>query len=99
MAGAEEYGWDIDIGAIAKIWRGGCIIRARFLNRIVDAYANKPDLETLLVGPYFAEAVASRRGSMAASRRARGSLRHPGPGFSSALAYFDCSPPSGSRPR
>src|SRR4051794_36735059 len=48
VAGAKEYGWDIDLGAIATIWRGGCIIRARFLNRIVDAYANDPDLATLL---------------------------------------------------
>ena len=89
VAGAREYGWDIDLGALAKIWRAGCIIRARFLNRIVDAYATKPDLETLLVDPYFAGAVA--RGE-AAWRRIVGiaaAAGVPAPGFSSALAYFD----------
>jgi len=89
VAGAREYGWDIDLGALAKIWRAGCIIRARFLNRIVDAYATKPDLETLLVDPYFADAVA--RGE-AAWRRIVGiaaAAGVPAPGFSSALAYFD----------
>ena len=45
IAGAEEYGWNIDLGAVAKIWRGGCIIRARFLNRIVEAYDRNPELE------------------------------------------------------
>src|SRR4051794_5822636 len=57
IAGAGEYGWDIDLGAVAKIWRGGCIIRARFLNRIVEAYAHNPALNTLLEDPYFAAAV------------------------------------------
>ena len=41
-AGAEQYDWDIDLGEIAKIWRAGCIIRAQFLNRIADAYADDP---------------------------------------------------------
>ncbi|NUR25915.1 MAG: NADP-dependent phosphogluconate dehydrogenase [Catenulispora sp.] len=89
VAGAKEFGWDIDLGAIAKIWRAGCIIRARFLNRIVDAYANQPDLPTLLVDPYFAGAVA---GGEEAWRRVIGiaaAAAVPAPGFSSALAYFD----------
>ncbi|MFD7074212.1 NADP-dependent phosphogluconate dehydrogenase [Nocardioides sp. NPDC059952] len=89
VAGAKEYGWDIDLGALAKIWRAGCIIRARFLNRIVDAYATEPDLETLLVDPYFADAVAS---GGEAWRRVVGiavASGVPAPGFSSALAYFD----------
>ncbi|MEV6964155.1 NADP-dependent phosphogluconate dehydrogenase [Hamadaea sp. NPDC051192] len=89
VAGAKEFGWDIDLGALAKIWRAGCIIRARFLNRIVDAYAHQPDLPTLLVDPYFAEAVAQGE---AAWRRIVGiaaASAVPAPGFSSALAYFD----------
>ena len=89
VAGAKEYGWDIDLGALAKIWRAGCIIRARFLDRIVDAYATKPDLETLLVDPYFADAV-SQGGD--AWRRVVGIAAAsgvPAPGFSSALSYFD----------
>ncbi len=89
VAGARAYDWDIDLGALAKIWRAGCIIRARFLNRIVDAYSTRPDLETLLVDPYFATAVA--RGE-AAWRRIVGIAAASGvpvPGFSSALAYYD----------
>ncbi|HST41278.1 MAG TPA: NADP-dependent phosphogluconate dehydrogenase [Conexibacter sp.] len=89
IAGAQEYGWKIDLGSIAKIWRGGCIIRARFLNRIVDAYANDAELATLLEDPYFAGAV---RDGEAAWRRivATAALSGiPVPGFSSALAYYD----------
>ncbi|MEX0427995.1 NADP-dependent phosphogluconate dehydrogenase [Nocardioides sp. DS6] len=89
VAGATEYGWELDLGAIAKIWRAGCIIRAQFLNRIVDAYATNPDLATLLEDPYFADAVAEGE---AAWRRIVGIAAAsgvPAPGFSSALAYFD----------
>src|SRR6476660_3941548 len=53
-AGSQEHGWDIDLGEVATIWRGGCIIRARFLDRIKEAYADQPDLETLLTAPWFA---------------------------------------------
>ncbi|MDP9798682.1 6-phosphogluconate dehydrogenase [Catenuloplanes nepalensis] len=89
VAGAQQYGWDVDLSAIAKIWRGGCIIRARFLNRIVDAYQNTPTLQTLLADPYFAQAIA---GGEAAWRRIVGTAVASGvpvPGFSSALAYYD----------
>jgi len=89
IAGAREYGWQIDLGSIAKIWRGGCIIRARFLNRIVEAYESNPSLATLLEDPYFAAAV---RDGEAAWRRvvAKAALSGiPVPGFSSALAYYD----------
>ena len=89
IAGAKEYGWDIDLGNVAKIWRGGCIIRAQFLNRIVEAYAENPKLESLLVDPYFANAVAEGE---AAWRRIVGIAAAsgvPAPGFSSALSYFD----------
>ncbi|SDQ32878.1 6-phosphogluconate dehydrogenase [Curtobacterium sp. UNCCL20] len=89
IAGAKEYGWDINLGNIAKIWRGGCIIRAQFLNRIVEAYDKNPKLESLLVDPYFANAVAEGE---AAWRRIVGIAAAsgiPAPGFSSALSYFD----------
>src|SRR6185312_7939700 len=56
-AGSAEYGWDIDRGAMATIWRGGCIIRARFLDRIREAYDGDQALASLLVAPYFAAAV------------------------------------------
>jgi 6-phosphogluconate dehydrogenase len=89
IAGAREFGWDIDLGNIAKIWRGGCIIRARFLNRIADAYDANPDLETLLEAPYFADAV--REGEAAWRRIVAIAAQSgiPAPGFSSALAYYD----------
>jgi 6-phosphogluconate dehydrogenase len=88
-AGSEEYGWDIDRGAMATIWRGGCIIRARFLDRIREAYDENPALPSLLVAPYFAEAV---RDGVDSWRRvvARAALAGvPTPAFSSSLAYYD----------
>jgi 6-phosphogluconate dehydrogenase len=88
-AGSSEYGWDIDRGAMATIWRGGCIIRARFLNRIREAYDHQDDLPTLLVDPYFAAAVQD---GVAAWRRvvsAAALAGIPTPAFSSSLAYFD----------
>ena len=56
-AGAEEYGWDIDVGAVARIWRGGCIIRAEFLDRITEAYDVTAEPANLLLAPYFADAI------------------------------------------
>ncbi len=88
-AGADEYEWQIDLGAVAKIWRGGCIIRARFLNRITEAYAEKPDLVSLLTARYFTEAVT---GSQEAWRRvvvAGVQAGVPTPGFAAALTYYD----------
>src|ERR1700678_2307753 len=89
QAGSAEYGWDIDRGAMATIWRGGCIIRARFLNRIREAYDKQDSLPSLLVDPYFAQAVDD---GVAAWRRivsAAALAGIPTPAFSSSLAYFD----------
>ena len=89
IAGAEEYGWQIHLGDIAKIWRGGCIIRARFLNRIVEAYDRETAPATLLADPYFADVI---RQGQAAWRRIVAIAAQagvPAPGFSSALAYYD----------
>ncbi len=88
-AGSAEYGWAIDRGAMATIWRGGCIIRARFLDRIREAYAADPQLPSLLLAPYFTQAV---REGVASWRRvvaqaALGGI--PTPAFSSSLAYYD----------
>src|SRR6185436_2317191 len=58
-AGSREYGWSLDLGSLATIWRGGCIIRAQFLDRICDAYAEHPDLQNLMLAPFFQEALAS----------------------------------------
>lgn len=88
-AASEEYGWDIDRGAMARIWRGGCIIRARFLNRITEAYEREPDLPLLLADPYFSSSVAS---GLRSWRRvvAQAALHGvPAPAFSSSLAYYD----------
>jgi len=89
IAGAAEYGWQIDLGAIAKIWRGGCIIRAQFLNRIVEAYERDPELSSLLADEYFADAVS--RGEQAWRRVVSTAALSgvPVPGFASALSYFD----------
>ncbi|TFB99969.1 NADP-dependent phosphogluconate dehydrogenase [Cryobacterium mannosilyticum] len=89
IAGAEKYGWKIDKGAIATIWRGGCIIRAQFLNRIVDAYANDPSIPTLLVDPYFAKAVADGESAWRRVVSTAALSGIPVPGFASALSYFD----------
>jgi 6-phosphogluconate dehydrogenase len=89
VAGAEQYGWDIKKGEIAKIWRGGCIIRAQFLNRITEAYAEDNELVALLTAPYFVEALERAQGSW---RRVVSLAAHsgvPSPAFSSSLAYYD----------
>ena len=88
-AASEEFGWEIDRGAMARIWRGGCIIRARFLNRITEAYERNPELALLLADPYFTEAVGN---GVAAWRRivSQAALNGvPTPAFSSSLAYYD----------
>ncbi|WP_241985855.1 MULTISPECIES: NADP-dependent phosphogluconate dehydrogenase [Cryobacterium] len=89
IAGAQKYGWTVDKGAIATIWRGGCIIRAQFLNRIVDAYANDPSITSLLVDPYFAQAVADGESAWRRVVSTAALSGIPVPGFASALSYFD----------
>jgi 6-phosphogluconate dehydrogenase len=88
-AGSDEHGWDIDPGLMATIWRGGCIIRAQFLDRIKEAYAEEPDLTTLLTTAYFADAV--KHGADAWRRVVATGVAAgvPMPAFSSSLAYFD----------
>ena len=53
-AASAVHGWGLDLGTVATIWRGGCIIRARFLDRIREAYARDPTLANLMLDPYFA---------------------------------------------
>ncbi|WP_134766896.1 NADP-dependent phosphogluconate dehydrogenase [Nocardioides sp. 1609] len=87
--GAEEHGWDVDLGQVAKIWRDGCIIRARFLGRITEAYADEPDLTTLLTTQFFADAV---RVGVDAWREVVATAAQAGvpvPAFGSSLSYFD----------
>lgn len=88
-AASEEYGWNIDRGAMARIWRGGCIIRAKFLDRITEAYERQPDLALLLADPYFTDAV--RDGLPAFRRVVSLAALHgvPTPAFASSLSYYD----------
>ena len=88
-AGSTEHGWDLDLGEVATIWRGGCIIRARFLDRIKEAYAAESDLETLLTAPWFADAIGE--GVQAWRRVVAVSAERgvPAPAFASSLSYFD----------
>ncbi|HEY9287529.1 MAG TPA: NADP-dependent phosphogluconate dehydrogenase [Candidatus Dormibacteraeota bacterium] len=89
QAVSNENGWDLQLGSIARIWRGGCIIRARFLNRITDAYAAEPHLKNLLLMPYFRDAMAEAQDAW---RRVIGMAVErgiPAPAFSSSLAYYD----------
>ncbi|OJV80356.1 MAG: phosphogluconate dehydrogenase (NADP(+)-dependent, decarboxylating) [Cellulomonas sp. 73-92] len=88
-AASAQYGWGIDRGAMARIWRGGCIIRAKFLDRITEAYARDPQLPLLLADPYFTGVVGD---GLAAWRRivaAAASHGVPAPAFASSLAYYD----------
>ncbi|WP_281290310.1 NADP-dependent phosphogluconate dehydrogenase [Protaetiibacter larvae] len=89
VAGAEQYGWDIKKGDIAAIWRGGCIIRAQFLNRITEAYAADPGLVALVTAPYFADAVARTQQAWRRVVVAAAQAGIPSPAFSSSLAYYD----------
>ncbi|WP_130507437.1 NADP-dependent phosphogluconate dehydrogenase [Microterricola gilva] len=89
VAGAEQYGWDIKKGEIAKIWRGGCIIRARFLNRITEAYAEDPALVALVTAPFFVDVMASTQAAWRRVVVAAAEAGIPSPAFSSSLAYYD----------
>ena len=88
-AGAAQYGWRIDLGAIAQIWRAGCIIRAQFLNRIADAYAAAPDLPVLLTAPYFVDALTRAQEAWRRIVATAATAGIPSPAFSSSLAYYD----------
>jgi len=90
MAQAQkEYGWTLDFGTLASIWRGGCIIRARFLQKITEAYRRDGALANLMLDRYFAKALQSGQDGwrMVVALAARHGV--PAPAFSSALAYFD----------
>lgn len=89
LAAATEYGWHLHPGEIATIWRGGCIIRARFLNRIVEAYAAKPDLQNLLMAPYFTDSIAKGQDGWRRVVSEAALVGIPIPAFSSSLAYYD----------
>ncbi|CAI8693558.1 phosphogluconate dehydrogenase (NADP(+)-dependent, decarboxylating) [Burkholderia cepacia] len=86
---SEEYGWNLDLGTIAKIFRAGCIIRARFLQKITEAYAKDPALANLLLDPYFQDIAANYQASLRDVVVAAVKAGVPVPAFASAVAYFD----------
>ncbi|MFJ7966187.1 NADP-dependent phosphogluconate dehydrogenase [Streptomyces sp. NPDC096324] len=88
-AGSDEYDWNIDLGSVASIWRGGCIIRAAFLDRIRAAYDARPDLPSLLSDATFAQEIAAAQDNWREVVVAATLQGVPTPGFSAALAYYD----------
>ncbi len=88
-AGAKEQGWTPDFKSISAIWRGGCIIRARFLHEIAEAYHARPDLPNLMLAPFFADALNAKQHNWRRAVSTAATLGVPVPTFSSALAYYD----------
>jgi 6-phosphogluconate dehydrogenase len=88
-AAADTEGWDIDLGAMATIWRGGCIIRARFLDRIREAYDHEPGLNNLMLADFFARALEQAQDPWRRVVARAAELGIPTPAFSSSLAYYD----------
>jgi 6-phosphogluconate dehydrogenase len=88
-AGSTAYDWNIDPGAVARIWRGGCIIRAAFLDRISAAYGAEPALISLLADEGFAGEIAAAQNDWRAVLNTATAQGVPTPGFAAALAYYD----------
>ncbi len=88
-AAAEEYGWNLNYGGIAMMWRGGCIIRSQFLGKIKDAYSRRKPPENLLLDPYFKSAIRKAQTAWRRTVTKAVKLGVPIPAFSSALAYYD----------
>jgi 6-phosphogluconate dehydrogenase len=88
-AASEENDWDLNYGAIALMWRGGCIIRSAFLNNIRDAYSTDPELRNLLLDPFFRAAVENAQAAWRRVVSKAVELGIPMPAICAALAYFD----------
>jgi 6-phosphogluconate dehydrogenase len=88
-AAAEEYKWRLDFGGISMIWRGGCIIRAKFLGRIKEAFDKTPGLPNLIMDPYFKGVLEKNQANWRRVVSAAVELGIPAPAFGSALCYFD----------
>ena len=84
-----EFNWTLNFGEIAQIWRGGCIIRAAFLQKITEAYARKPDLANLLLDPYFNATVKKAQANWRKVVSLAAECGVAAPTFSSALSYYD----------
>ncbi len=88
-AASEEFGWKLKYGDIALMWRGGCIIRARFLDQIKEAFSKRPRLANLLLDPHFKQTVRRAQRSWRNVIREAVRLGIPVPAMSTALNYFD----------
>jgi 6-phosphogluconate dehydrogenase len=88
-AASEANDWNVELGGLATIWRGGCIIRARFLDRIREAYAADPGLRNLLFAEYFRDAVGEAQDAWRRVAATAVELGVPTPAFASSLAYYD----------
>lgn len=88
-AAAKEYGWNLNYGGIALMWRGGCIIRSAFLGKIKDAFDLNPALENLLLAPYFTQQVLSAQNGWRRVIAMAVGAGIPTPAMSSALTFFD----------
>ncbi|MDZ7314754.1 MAG: decarboxylating NADP(+)-dependent phosphogluconate dehydrogenase [candidate division KSB1 bacterium] len=88
-AAAQEYGWNLNYGGIALMWRGGCIIRSVFLGRIKEAFDRNPQLVNLLLDPFFKDEIAAALPSWRRVLKTAVDLGVPVPAISSALAYYD----------
>jgi 6-phosphogluconate dehydrogenase len=88
-AAAKENEWQLDYRSIAMLWRGGCIIRAQFLERIAEAYDAEPNLENLMLAPYFQKALADSQSAWRHVVATAATIGVPVPGFMAALAYYD----------
>ena len=88
-AAAKDYGWNLNYGGIALMWRGGCIIRSVFLDKIKAAFDRAPDLPNLLLDPFFKEAVTNAQTSWRRVASTAVALGIPAPAMTSALAYYD----------
>lgn len=88
-AAAAEYGWNLNYGGIALMWRGGCIIRSAFLGRIKEAYDRNPSLSNLLLDGYFTEAVKNAESGWRRTCAAAVTAGLPVPAMTTALGWFD----------
>ena len=86
---SEEFGWGLDLGKISLGWRGGCIIRAKFLHRIAEAFERNPELPNLMLDSYFRDVLETAQPNWRSVIGTATQLGVPIPAFSSALAYFD----------
>ncbi|MDG2126015.1 MAG: decarboxylating NADP(+)-dependent phosphogluconate dehydrogenase, partial [Verrucomicrobiales bacterium] len=85
----DEHGWGLDLGGIARIWRGGCIIRARFLNRIAEAYQGNEGLVNLMLAPFFTDVLNRNQGAWRKTVALAVGNGIPVPAFSASLGYYD----------